>query len=815
MTPRGASSMRLLAALGAAVAAFALALAFPFNALDRLGYDGGLRLSSRAAGPEVTIVGIDSRTIAQLGPVGWSRSIDAQVIDTLAAAGAKVVGYATYFPNASRDPAAEQFNRLDELVQGLGAQTLEQVPQLGAALDEARRAADLDGRFARSLARAGNVVLAVRGRIGNAAARGDAPLEAVDLDVPVLPRLSDASAGVGFVNVPPDEDGVVRRAPLVLTYESEPLPSFPLQVVTRALGYEGGDLVLNLGQGVNVGERRWDTDAHLRLATYFYPADAFETHSFVDVYRGQVAPEAFRGRVVLVGPVSGPAAGAVRTPRANAVPETVALANAVSTMLRDDVPRVPGWGSAALGAVLLLSALYLAFGVPRLSREVAMLATLGAVAALIGAQLLLMSAFLVFVPLAPAMCLLVAGHPIARIARQAASAQAAEVPAESAPGGNRILALAYQGQGQLDLAFEQFKQCPMDAQLKDNLYNLALDHERRRQFNRAQAVFEYLAAHDPKYRDLEQRAQRQKRMLDTSPSIEALPQFDPATARSLVNGHLGRYEIDRELGKGAMGVVYLGRDPKIGRTVAIKTLALSSEFEAEELEKVRERFFREAETAGRLVHPNIVTIFDAGEDQDLAYFAMEYLPGRDLSSHVKPETLLPLSTVISIVARVADALDYAHGKHVVHRDVKPGNIMYDATSDTVKVTDFGVARITDSSKTKTGIVLGTPSFMSPEQLAGQKIDGLSDLFSLGVTLYQLCCGALPFKGDTMAQLMYRIANEPPVDPLSLNRDLPEGLVAVIHRALAKKKQDRFQSGAEMAEALRNSQTMFTSVDLAL
>ena len=231
--------------------------------------------------------------------------------------------------------------------------------------------------------------------------------------------------------------------------------------------------------------------------------------------------------------------------------------------------------------------------------------------------------------------------------------------------------------------------------------------------------------------------------------------------------------------------------------------------------KWRERFFPDAETAGRLVHPNIVTIFDAGEDQDLAYFAMEYLPGRDLSAHAKPETLLPLSTVISIVARVADALDYAHGKHVVHRDVKPGNIMYDAATDSVKVTDFGVARITDSSKTKTGIVLGTPSFMSPEQLAGQKIDGLSDLFSLGVTLYQLCCGALPFKGDTMAQLMYRIANELPVDPLSLNRDLPEGLVAVIHRALAKKKQDRFQSGAEMAEALRNSQTMFTSVDLAL
>ena len=815
MTARGALSMRLLAAIAAAALAFALALAVPFNALDRFGYDSGLRLSSRTPAAEVVIVGIDARTVAQLGPIGWSRSIDAQVIDTLAAAGARVIGYATYFPNASRDPAAEQFNRLDALVQGLGAQTLEQVPQLGHALDEARRAADADGRLAMSLARAGNVVLPVRARLAEAVAQADAPFDASDLDVPVLPRFSETSAGVGFLNPLPDADGVLRRAPLVLGYEGEPLPSFALQVAARALGYESGDLVLNLGHGVSVGDRSWDTDANLRLAAYFYPVDAFETHSFVDVFRGQVTPDAFRGRVVLVGPVSGPAAGAVRTPRANAVPETVALAHTVSTLLRDDVPQAPDWGKAVLGLVLLLCALYLALAVPRLPRQVALLSTLGAVTALAGVQLLLMSAFLVFVPLAPAMCLLVAGHPLARLSRQAAAPDTAELAAERAPAGNRILALAYQGQGQLDLAFEQFKRCPMDAQLMDNLYNLALDHERRRQFNRAQAVFEYIAQHDPRYRDLEQRALRHKRMLETSPSLDSLPQFDPATARSLVNGQLGRYEIDRELGKGAMGVVYLGRDPKIGRTVAIKTLALSSEFEAEELEKVRERFFREAETAGRLVHPNIVTIFDAGEDQDLAYFAMEYLPGRDLSAHAKPETLLPLSTVISIVARVADALDYAHGKHVVHRDVKPGNIMYDAATDSVKVTDFGVARITDSSKTKTGIVLGTPSFMSPEQLAGQKIDGLSDLFSLGVTLYQLCCGALPFKGDTMAQLMYRIANELPVDPLSLNRDLPEGLVAVIHRALAKKKQDRFQSGAEMAEALRNSQTMFTSVDLAL
>ena len=265
---------------------------------------------------------------------------------------------------------------------------------------------------------------------------------------------------------------------------------------------------------------------------------------------------------------------------------------------------------------------------------------------------------------------------------------------------------------------------------------------------------------------------------------------------------LGRYEIEKELGKGAMGVVYLGKDPKISRVVAIKTMALAQEFEADELEEVKARFFREAETAGRLNHPNIVTMYDAGEEHDLAYIAMEFLKGKDLTGYTKQPNLLPLPKVLSIVARVADALGYAHSLNVVHRDIKPANIMYDLESDTVKVTDFGIARITDSSKTKTGMVLGTPSYMSPEQLAGTKIEGHSDLFSLGVSLYQLVCGKLPFEGDSMAQLMFRIANEPHTDILSVNPDVPPCVVAIINKALAKKVVERFESGSTMAEAIR-------------
>ena len=214
------------------------------------------------------------------------------------------------------------------------------------------------------------------------------------------------------------------------------------------------------------------------------------------------------------------------------------------------------------------------------------------------------------------------------------------------------------------------------------------------------------------------------------------------------------------------------------------------------------RFFREAETAGRLQHQNIVTIFDAGEEHDLAYIAMEFLKGKDLADATKAGQLLPAVKVLSIVARVAEALAYAHKQSVVHRDIKPANIMYDRESDSVKVTDFGIARITDSSKTKTGLVLGTPSFMSPEQIAGKKIDGRSDLYSLGVMLYQMLAGVLPFRGDSMAELMFKIANEAAPDIRLVQVGLSEKLATVVARSLSKSPANRYQDGEHFAAELR-------------
>ncbi len=219
------------------------------------------------------------------------------------------------------------------------------------------------------------------------------------------------------------------------------------------------------------------------------------------------------------------------------------------------------------------------------------------------------------------------------------------------------------------------------------------------------------------------------------------------------------------------------------------------------MKAMKERFFREAESAGRLVHPNIVTIYDAGDDGDISYIAMELLNGVDLKDFTAKDKLLPVGTTLENIAKVADALDYAHGMDIVHRDIKPANIMR-LKDGTIKVTDFGIARITSQSKTATGTVMGTPSYMAPEQLAGHKVDGRADLFSLGVTLYELLTGEKPFTGESVATLMFRIANAPHPPIMQTRADLPPGVGEIIDKALQKDPEQRYARGADMAKDIR-------------
>jgi serine/threonine-protein kinase len=325
--------------------------------------------------------------------------------------------------------------------------------------------------------------------------------------------------------------------------------------------------------------------------------------------------------------------------------------------------------------------------------------------------------------------------------------------------------------------------------------------EAEARFEAARDVYEHMADLDPQWPDVRSHLMRLRGLahVATASSWGSVP---PRPAPTLSQPGVGRYLIDKPLGQGAMGAVYLGHDPATGLRVAIKTMALSSEFSGDELVDARNRFLREADMAGRLRHPDIVGILDAGEADGLAYIAMELIEGVDLSHHAQAAHLLSVPQVLRTVARVAEALAYAHTRGVTHRDIKPANIMIDLVHDVVKVMDFGVARVADATRTRTGVVLGTPTFMSPEQLSGQPTDGRTDIYSLGVTLFQLLTGALPYRHDSMAALMRAIGREPPTPLCSVRPELPSALGDIVALALQKHPATRYASGQQMADDLR-------------
>jgi serine/threonine-protein kinase len=631
------------------------------------------------------------------------------------------------------------------------------------------------------------------------AVRGQQPIELI----------GNAAAGIGHLNQFPDVDGAVRVEPLLVNYYGKAVPSMALLAASKSLNLGPSDIKLNAGESVQIGKLRVRTDENALMLPQFYRGHdgkpAFAVDSFYDVLTGKIPASKYTDKIVIIGATAAGVGVQFPVPGYTSLSPAETVAHITSSILNEHFIVQPAWSVWASLAVFLLIAAYVIAGVPRLSAGKAATITLALFVLLLAVEFGLLSTAATWIKLVFPATALVLGH-LALTTKRFLMTEAGKVKSdEESAETNRMMGLALQGQGQLDMAFDRFRRVPMADAVMGNLYSLALDFERKRQFNKAEAVYQHMAAYDPEYKDLKAKLNRAKNLSETV--MLGGSGGHPGGTMLLDGGAvekpmLGRYQVEKELGKGAMGVVYLGRDPKIGRVVAIKTMALSQEFAGEELVDARERFFREAETAGRLQHQNIVTIFDAGEEHDLAFIAMEFLKGRDLADFCKAGQLLPVARVLSIVARVAEALAYAHKQNVVHRDIKPANIMYELESDTVKVTDFGIARITDSSKTKTGLVLGTPSFMSPEQLAGKKVDGRSDLYSLGVMLYQMLAGVLPFRGESMSELMFKIANEEPADIRIIRPELQENLANVVALALSKRPETRYQTGDQFAADLR-------------
>jgi serine/threonine-protein kinase len=357
------------------------------------------------------------------------------------------------------------------------------------------------------------------------------------------------------------------------------------------------------------------------------------------------------------------------------------------------------------------------------------------------------------------------------------------------------LAQVYLEQNKPKSAAEQLLLTAMSEETADLLMETGKVYERKRDYQGARDIYATVHSFFPSHSEAGDALDDISSITGQHPSLSStllLPDMPVEMPQ------LGRYELVRLIGKGAMGAVYLANDPTIRRQVAIKTLALNEL--GDNHDELRERFLLEAETAGRLQHPNIVSVYDVGEDGDLAYIAMDYVEGGTLADWTDEEQLLDLHILYQLMEQVCDGLAYAHQQGVIHRDVKPGNILYNPAEQTIKVTDFGIARLADYSRTKTGAILGSPYYMSPEQVSGKKVGPTTDLYSLGVSFYQLLSGNLPFEADSLAQLAWQITNKPYRNIGKFRKGLPRSANRIIATALHKDPSERFADAQAMGMA---------------
>ena len=827
-----------------------------FDTLGLKLYDTWMKLDTPAETEgRIVIVEIDDDSIEKIGRWPWPRSIIARGIDQIAAAGPAVIGLNIIYSEAEENAGLQAIVHLEKLFTdsfpapenisptdtGITVSDLPGSPPAPlppraaylAAMRDARKKLDRDSILAAAMRRAGNVVLPVffmdserpgadTGAAAPALASQAIAAESSDLggwcpraDEATLPipLFREAASGMGHINCAPDQDGTFRRERLFYQYNDLYIPSYSLVIAASYLNVTPDNIRARIGSRLHIRDIVIPlTITSEMLIPFMSPEDGFKHYSFFDVINDKIPSRIFTNKIVLLSPSAKGLATSLSTPVAAGMPLGDFCANVIGAIVNNRFIRQMPLGGLFEPAFILLLGLLIALLLPRLRAIWAGTAFFVILLLLIGGSAWLFLARGMWLPVTYPLLMLIIGYiGIISINYFSAEAGREKLEGESAQT-NRMLGISFQSQGMLDMAFDKFRKVPVDDEMKDILYNLALDYERKRQFNKAASVYGYIEEHDPGFKDVGDRKVKLNQASESMVFGGSLggPVDDMSTTGSGVRPMLGRYEIIKQLGKGAMGTVYLGQDPRINRTTAIKTVRFSDDFDEEEATEMKAKFFREAESAGTLSHPNIVTIYDAGDEQDIAYIAMEYLEGEDLEKYTKKSSLLPARRVIAYMADVAEALDYAHQKGIVHRDIKPANIML-VQKNKIKITDFGIARITASSQTKTGIIKGTPYYMSPEQISGKKVDGRSDIFSMGTMMFQLLTGTVPFKGSSPAELMHKILNEPHPDAREFAPRLPKALVAIINKALAKDITKRYQTAGQMAAHLR---TLGEKIDAA-
>ena len=771
---------------------------------------------------QIALVQIDGKSLETYGPWPWPRHFIADLVNTLQDEGVRLIALQIPFFHRRPNPDRAELKAFHEEFIAKSSANKGNMPTdwTSKRLENLEANFDHDHRLIESIRKSGRVVLPAF--MDREIPPGQAQSNIMSLIVPqglsvpeagrnqvtklsgaqlLLPfnDLLDAALGIGLLPFSAERaEGAPWSHTMIADYEGIFLSSYPLRIAVAYYGMTPQEVIIKKNglqiKGKTIPMVNWEM-----IYPYHQGESTFPVFSFVDVHQGRTKLGSLKGKIVLVGFAASPSEYLNRfgLPTAPSVKDT---ARSLIQILGKNAVSRPFFLLYVEIALLLFFGMGAVYYFPRMGIGFRTVLLVLISIIFIFAGTFFYRSMDIWVRLVYPVACLIAIYVLISLWLLASSRRGRLDPHY----GNRLVGQSFQKEGLLDLAFDQFRKLPLEEETKSLVYQLALEYEEKGLVKKALSTYEYINRGGG-FKDVDKRMAHLKDS-DHSSTIMLSGTSQETTLHNAGEGNkrskIGRYEILGELGKGSMGLVYQALDPKLNRRLAIKTIRFSDEFDTDIIQDIKSRFFREAEIAGRLTHPSIVTIYDVGEDGDLTYMAMEFLEGEDLTQFIAKSRLLPIREVFEIVKKIAEALDFAHETGVIHRDIKPANIML-LKGGGIKVTDFGIAKAISSSRTKTGVILGTPNYMYPEQIMGQKIDARSDIFSLGVLFFQLLTGETPFKGDNLSNLLYQITQGKHPSLRERNPKIPGICERIIDKALAKNPQKRFKSAGEMAYVIQS------------
>ncbi len=644
---------------------------------------------------------------------------------------------------------------------------------------------------------------------------------------------------LGFDYTMPDDDRVLRHQPLAMNYEGFYYPSISLIAAATYLKVSPVDVTIIEGQHVRLGDsRRIPTGDRSEFFVTHFPAEAFKSYSAALVIGENFELKRLSNKMVLVGLTDPDLTEAFRTPIGDRTPELIIKASAIENIINENMIAVRNDRVALDMIILFLLGAVFAFILPQVSQLYRIVICVCGLIILANVNYFLISSFSV-APQTVYFGLELILFMVASYLLDSALLRC-EVVATTDKTRTKLPKVDVGKRPQASVEPVPVREIRASTHDQENQPTAMIDASQHQPFdhqalNLGRETDETAAAPGVPETPIKETAALKPGTTDSppptvtpeeeiAPETPAAPEDAPApppqTAAADATGglgqtseikSLGRYKVSSILGKGAMGMVYRGVDPAINRPVALKTIRLDFVNDPEELAELKERLYREAQAAGKLSHPNIVTIYDVGSEGHLQYIAMECLEGQTLEEMIKKKVKFNYRIIAQVIMQICSALEYAHEQGIVHRDIKPANIMI-LKDYRAKVMDYGIARVDSSSMTKTGIAMGTPNYISPEQLKGQKSDHRADLFSLGVVMYELLLGKRPFKGENITSLMYSVLNHEPEKPSNINPQIPLLFDRIIDRALKKDKAERYQKASEIMTDLSDFVEAFSTRD---